>query len=525
MISSLAAYMMVAKWAPPMWVTGVWIVAISGLGVLFAFPLKRRFINDEQHPFPEGRAAGIVMDSLHSGGAREGLFKAKLLVVCGGASALISLLRAGDILAKIKLGWFKFEWLAVPEMLDDWIYRFVTPRLGGVELRQLTVGLDSDPVNFAMGGLMGIRIGVSLMIGAVVNYCILAPSMIHLGDIRPVVKNGVETLGYREIVLWALWGGVAVMTTSSLFSFFSKPKVLVTSFKGIFSRRSSGSGDLLRPIELPMRVFVIGIPLVGGIVVLLANYFFGVKILYGVIAIPLIFFFTLIAVNSTALTSTTPVGALSNLTQLTFSAIAPGQITTNVATASITAEVSSNASNLLMDIKPGYMLGAKPRQQAIGHVLGILSGVVISVPVFYYVFLRNGPEHLADKDPMPAAVVWTGVAELLTKGLSELPHSARWAALVGAILGLSLEGLRLATRGRFWISGVAVGLATVIPFSQCFAMFLGSLFFWSAGKAWRNPESPAHQIVVKNQETICAGVIAGGALMGIATKMVETFLL
>ena len=54
------------------------------LGVLFAFPLKRRFINDEQHPFPEGRAAGIVMDSLHEGHGGDGMLKAKLLAISGG---------------------------------------------------------------------------------------------------------------------------------------------------------------------------------------------------------------------------------------------------------------------------------------------------------------------------------------------------------------------------------------------------------------------------------------------------------
>ena len=78
--------------------------------------------------------------------------------------------------------------------------------------------------------------------------------------------------------------------------------------------------------------------------------------------------FTLIGVNSTALTAITPTGALGKLTQLTYSVLAPKNITTNISTAAITAEVAGHASNLLMDIKPGYMLGAKPRQQAIGHV-------------------------------------------------------------------------------------------------------------------------------------------------------------
>ncbi len=60
-----------------------WMISIAVLGVLFAFPLKRRFINDEQHPFPEGRAAGIVMDALHTSDASSGMFKAKLLTVFG----------------------------------------------------------------------------------------------------------------------------------------------------------------------------------------------------------------------------------------------------------------------------------------------------------------------------------------------------------------------------------------------------------------------------------------------------------
>ena len=41
-------------------------VVLSVLGVLVAFPMKRRFINDEQQPFPEGRACGVVLDTLYS---------------------------------------------------------------------------------------------------------------------------------------------------------------------------------------------------------------------------------------------------------------------------------------------------------------------------------------------------------------------------------------------------------------------------------------------------------------------------
>ena len=258
--------------------------------------------------------------------------------------------------------------------------------------------------------------------------------------------------------------------------------------------------------------------------VYVAHVYFGVEILMGIIAIPLVFFFTLIAAHSTALTSITPTGALGKLTQLTFGALSPGNITTNVMTAAITGEVASNASNLLMDIKPGYMLGGKPRHQAIGHVLGIIAGALVAVPVFYFVFLRGNPAGLiSEQYPMPGASVWKAVAEVLTSGLSNLKESARWAALIGAILGIVLEAIKIKTKGRFWLSGVGIGLAFVIPFNTCFAMFIGSLVFWLCRRSMKDPSRLGHKVMVQNLEPVCAGLIAGGAITGIIVIILETF--
>ena len=237
LISSLAAYMMVTNQVIPMMHTLVWIVAIAILGVLFAFPLKRRFINDEQHPFPEGRAAGIVLDALHTGAAASGLLKAKLLAVTGGASALLKLMQSEAIMTKLRL-----SMLTIPEFLDGWAYRLTTLKIFGTDLRQLTVRPDTDFVMMAAGGLMGIRTGVSLMVGSVINYLILVPLMIQAGDIHGRVVNGVVQFGFREITKWALWGGVAMMTTASLFAFFAKPQVLLSAFRGLGRKRAAG-GD------------------------------------------------------------------------------------------------------------------------------------------------------------------------------------------------------------------------------------------------------------------------------------------
>jgi OPT family oligopeptide transporter len=520
LISSLAAYMMITGKILPIPLICGWIFLVGVLGVLFAFPLKKRFINEEQYPFPEGKAAGVVMHALHSGSSQDGVFKAWVLAVTGLFSAIVKLAQSQVIMAKMKMAFF------IPPFLDEWIYKFFSLRISGIELRELTVRFSSDLVMVAAGGLMGIRTGISLMIGAIINYCLLAPWMIHRGDIAGRVVDGVAHYGFKNITMWALWGGVAMMTTASLCAFFAKPRMILGALKAFFARKTSGQTDVLKNIELPIKLSLIGVPIVGALLVSISYVYFGVSVWMGIIAIPLVFIFTLIAAHSTALTSITPTGALGKLTQLTFSALSPGNVTTNVMTAAITGEVASNASNLLMDIKPGYMLGGKPRQQAFGHMLGIIAGALVATPVFFYVFLRGNPAGLVnDQFPMPAATTWKAVAEVLTSGLSTLQTSACWAALIGAILGIVLEVIRVKTKGKFWISGVGIGLAFVITFDICFAMFLGSFIFWLCERRMKDVNSFGYKVMVKNLEPVCAGVIAGGAITGIIVAVLEVFVL
>lgn len=535
MISSLAALMLIENKLVPAWQTMCWIIALAVLGVLFAFPFKRRFINDEQQPFPEGRAAGVVMDSLHHGEAASGLLKAKLLVIFSALAAIVKFLQS-EAIAKAG-GWI---W-HLPEYLDDWLYRLWgwVPEIRGTPVTQLTLRPELDLPMLGAGGLMGIRTGLSILIGAAINYALLAPIFIEQGDIIP----GRRGIGFREITFWSLWCGVAMMTVASVMAFFAKPDILVGAFRKLWSRKDGEpSSDILGHIELPLKVSMVGIPLIGILVIWMANAFFGVNPLYGVLAIVLVFFFCLIAINSTGLTSITPIGAMGKLTQLTFGVVAPGDKSVNLVTAGITGEVASNAANLLSDIKPGYMLGAKPRQQALGHVLGAFAGAVLSVPIFYLVFIRDGRDTLSPdralaptttqvsdlnfgEFPMPAATIWRGVADVLADGLHHIPLSAQWAALIGLLVAIVFELARIKSAGRFPLSPIGIGLGFVIPFNTCLTMFLGAFIFWMIEKCYRSPESRVNQVVVQNQEPICAGLIAGGALMGIVVAVVEVFFL
>src|SRR4029434_4425442 len=99
LVSSLAAYMLVTGTIVPWWQMVLWMTVLYILGVLVAFPMKRRFINEDQLPFPEGRACGVVLDSLYTGHGAAGMFKARLLAITGALTAAYQFL-ASD-------GWMK----------------------------------------------------------------------------------------------------------------------------------------------------------------------------------------------------------------------------------------------------------------------------------------------------------------------------------------------------------------------------------------------------------------------------------
>jgi uncharacterized oligopeptide transporter (OPT) family protein len=123
---------------------------------------------------------------------------------------------------------------------------------------------------------------------------------------------------------------------------------------------------------------------------------------------------------------------------------------------------------------------------------------------------------------MPSAQIWRAVAEVLTKGLDLLHPTARMAIVLGAVLGLAIEIVNQCMKGRFALSGVGVGLAFVLPFSDSLAMAAGAVLFWVLNRRYRSPTTAMHWIFVENQETICAGAVAGGALIGVLLMLVET---
>jgi len=551
LIGIMPAYMLVTDRLIPWWQMMAWNCVMSLLGVLFAFPLKRRFINEDQMPFPEGRASGVVLDTLYQTGSDKGMVQARVLTITAALAATVQFLISDgwQRLLQFKLLSFDkwFGWTSpwqLRERLDDYYYLWATkaqawiPKIMGIDIRTLGLRVGLDAAMVGVGGLMGIRMASSVLLGTIVNFALLAPWMIQRGDIAPRLTAAGKTIavGRGEIVTqWSIWWSVTMMVVGSLVALCAKPEIFTGAWRAVFGRKKEAvpavGTDVLRDIELPLWVSFWGIPLLSAVGVWLTHWFFGVPWLLALVAVPMTFLLTIICTNSMALTSWTSTSTMAKITQFTLGAIDRSNPATNLMCGGMTSEVALNGANLLSDIKPGYMLGAKPRQQAVGHCIGILAGALASTPLFFLLFLpaaadgtRSPASLLTDSFPFPKALEWKGVSDLVASGLKNLPSSALWAMGTATVLAIIIEVLRIRTRGRFPLSSVGIGLGVVLPPDACFMMFLGAFGFWWLGRRHPSSGTKGHTLWVECCEPICAGLISGAALVGIGNAIVNALL-
>jgi OPT family oligopeptide transporter len=509
-----------------------WLAVISWLGVFLAVPAKRQMINIEQLPYPSGIAAATTLRTLHEkgGAAAE---QAKLLGVGGLAGVVVTFLRDFDFswtqttaiagaaawlpiknLFSFKAPWL--AWLKLPRVESTWgtnSWRIGTWKGAPLFMNQVTMSFEGSLLFIAAGAIIGFRQAWSLMLGAVVNYVFLAPIMLNGGDI--------SAASFRRISAWSLWTGVPMLVTSGLLLFFMNWKSVVRAFSTItafFNKQGAAAADdPMNKIEVPGSWFIGGVLVLGTATVILANSLFHVVWWMGVIAVLATFFLVVVAARATGETDITPTGPLSKITQLTFGAIKPGDISTNLMTANITAGSCSHAGDLLTDLKSGYLLGANPRQQFIAQFFGVFAGGLAVVPI-YFILIPDASLLGGEKWPAPAALVWRGVAELLSKGVGALPPTARIGLAVGAVVGIALPLLEKAfpKQKKFIPSATGLGLAFTINGFNSVSMFLGAL---AALLFTRFNKKLADKTIIP----VSSGIIAGESLMGVGIAMLNIF--
>ncbi|MDP8205272.1 MAG: OPT family oligopeptide transporter [Candidatus Electryonea clarkiae] len=549
LVSAIAAYLLVTGEHIPYGLLTAWIFFLAVLGVTLAIPMKRQMINVERLRFPSGIAAAMTLRSLHAdtkhspaiegpvaemtdedfdsetsteekvlaemedmegtvSSAEEGEKSARSLFIAGGVASVVAFLRDGfDMLHQVGVMTKEFV-----------LIKYAYP-LFGEKAFQYTVGVEGSLLLVAGGALMGIRVATSVMLGSVLCWVVLVPYMYNIGVI--------EALNYRTMVSWSLWGGASCMVTSGLLAFALQWKSVVRALSGVTTLFSTDKNKsvseerlLLNKIEVPSSWFLSG-ALIGGIgVVGIAYGAFGMPIWMGLLAVIMSFFLALVACRVTGETDTTPVGAMGKVTQLMYGAITPKAMrinapqqtmNVNLMAACITAGVADSASDLLIDLKSGYVLGANPRKQFLAQFSGIFIGTAVTVPVFY-LLVPDASALGTDQWPAPAAQVWASVAKLLSHGLGSLHPTAQAALIIGGLLGIMLVALGriLPPKARIWIpSPMGLGLAFTFHFYYGFSMFLGGLLVWMFSKKY--PKLDAIYTF-----PVASGVIAGESLMGIA---------
>ncbi|HAM35750.1 MAG TPA: peptide transporter [Elusimicrobia bacterium] len=500
--SAIAAYLIVTGHHIPWLTLTLWTLFLAGLGCFMSIPMKRQMINIEQLRFPSGIAAAEVLKSLHTKGS-EAADKAKSLGIAGLLGAVIVWFKdSGNpfILSRFKNAG---SMLTIPS------YLHFPGSIGGQPLHKYTISLELSTIMVAAGALIGWKVGWSMLLGACVNYGVLAPWMAAIGAID-------SKLGYREIVRWSTWTGASIMATSGLFMFALQWRTVVRAFSGItdiFKPHGSKTADKMAHIEVPTSWFLTGLVISGLGCMAVLKFAFDTTVFMGFVAVAMTFFLAIVACRATGETDTTPVGAMGKITQLMFGVLAPSNITTNLMTASVTANAAGSSADLLTSLKTGYILGANPRKQFLAQLLGIFAGMVVVIPAFY-VLVPNAEVLGTDKWPAPSAQVWAAVARLLANGFSALHPTARWGLLIGALIGILIPVLErlFPKHHKFIPSAMGVGMAFVIPFFNSLSMFIGAAIATLL-------EAKKPQTAEKYVVTVASGFIAGESLLGVAIAL------
>jgi putative OPT family oligopeptide transporter len=475
----------------------LWAGAVSFLGVFMAIPMKRQQIDIDQLPFPSGVATAETLRAMHDKGDDS---SKKALGLSSGALAggFVSWFREAHA------SWMPFN---LPSL---WTPAGVT--IGGQPLARLGIGADLSLILIGAGAIIGIRVGTSLLVSAIVCYGIVGPWVMNQDP------AWIDPSRYRQT--WALWPGVGLLVASGLTMFLVRWRTVVRALSNlgrVLGGKSAGDDHPLRDVEAPQSWFLWGSLVSGLACVLFGYWFFAISPWMGVLAVLLTFFLALIASRATGETDITPTAAMAKITQLVFGLLAPGNMKVNLMTASLTGGAAIHSADLLTDLKCGYLLGANPRRQVIAQLFGVVAGTLFVVPAY---LLLIKPEELgSDKWPAPGAQIFAGVARVLAQGIDALPHGVQAGLWIGGAVGLVLAMMEECVPRhlqKYTLSSTAVGIAFVIPAWNSISMFLGGLLAWIYLRVNRRHAE-------RYSLAVAAGCIAGESLIAVLVAALVAF--
>lgn len=488
--TAFGAYLLITGHHLPVHIVVPWVFVTAALGVFIAIPLKRQMINHEQLAFPSGIAAAETLKSLY-GKSKDAVRQAYALVAALVVGGITGLAGKGEFV------WQKAIGLKLPELYE---FNYSLPNFKG---SFPAFGFEPSVLLIGAGMIVGMRVSLSMLLGSLVLYFIVAPAILPTGDIAAPAK----------LMRWALWTGTALMVTSGLTAFAVQWKTITRALEGLKAAKQTRSVEGMAAVEVPASWFLMGIIPLGIAMIILQYVAFSIAAPLGFLSVIMSFFLALVACRSTGETDITPIGAMGKITQLIYAVLAPSNIVTNLMVASVSANTSSSSADLLTDLKSGYLLGANARKQFIAQFIGVFFGTVAVVPAWYLMIPNK--EILEAMNP-PSTNMWKAVAEALSLGIQYVPVTARYGILIGGVLGIVLALIDhfFPKAKKFTPSAMGLGLSWVVPFANCFAFFIGAVIAW----VWTKAHQKSAELYVV---PTASGAIAGESLACAVIAMIN----
>ena len=485
-------------------VLAIWTFAVSILGVTVAIGLRRQFLIVDRLPFPSGIATAQTVKEMYARG-KEAI--ARVLALVGAAAFAAAL--------KLIVHFMKIPKLAVPGGVGA---KGALAKTGVTKISFYNLGFAFDPSSllFAVGAIIGIRAGASMLLGALVSWGVVGPYVLEQGW---AVGGPADKPWFGPMNKWMLWPGVAMMVTASLTSFAFSWRSVVNAIRGTRKAVDAKESveDQADTHEVPRSIFLAAIVVALVLATATQVALFDIVLWAAVIGVLFTFVLAIVAARVAGETGITPVGPMGKVTQLLFGVLTPGSAAANLMAANVTGGSSSQCADLLHDMKTGALIGASPRFQAFAQVFGVLAGALAGSWAYLIIVPDPKKQLLTDEWPAPAVAAWKGVAEIFAKGIETMPTGAMMAMAVAGGIGVVLAVMeKVQAPWAKWVpSPASIGLAMVIPAWYSISMFLGgflALVLTKKLKSWS-----ARFLIV-----IASGLIAGESLAGVGLAIQKT---
>ncbi|KAI5798026.1 oligopeptide transporter-like protein [Peziza echinospora] len=547
-----------------------WSMGVAFFGVFFAVPLRKQVIIKEKLKFPSGTATALMISVLHGNqksaeteSEREGyepIINAETEPVDSN-TAEVEANTTWELKMKILLYSF----------LVSGLYTFITyffpvvrdvPIFGSGLATTWLWTLNPSPAYIGQGIIMGTSTTLHMLLGAIVGWGVLSPLAKNHGWAPGAVHDWKD--GARG---WIVWVSLAVMLSDSLISLgalmWGPAKDFVVYLRGSKgyqaiagdeagssssrisrSRQGREPGTVRRPLRAPTQereeaelpdpdcppehlvsneVVIMGLALSGTLCITTISIVFPEMPLYSIIAAFLIaLVLSIMGVRALGQTDLNPVSGISKLTQLLFALIVPASnpsaVMINLVAGAVSEAGAQQAGDIMQDLKTGHIIGAAPRAQFYGQLIGSAVGAIVSAWIYkLYNTVYTIPSKLFQ---VPTAYVWIDCSRLVFG--QGLPPYARDFAVVFASIFTITTLIKIRLKGHPFLNSLipggiafAVGMYNVPSFTL--ARAVGGLVEWY----WRG------WMVKKYGETplviLASGLILGEGLVSIVNLVMASF--